>query len=240
MINKQNYLLLLEGEKTEFKLIEKLLASLGFIKTLDSFKSIKNMKSKLQDYKYCVYEKNSTAVHIIKSVFNDIETYLDQKWNAKYDLNLYFGFHFAFISIFLIHDFEQRTIKSFKECYEKFNNIQSGLWLVSIPCIEVLASKKSKPFTGPSNVYKKRVTINMDKLSHYLIDNIEKNSKNFSSFNVDEHPNKLYEEIITKKRDNLNNYFATVFYVFLAEILKLNRLKNNSQILMDEIEKYLK
>lgn len=266
MIN--NYLLIVEGEKTEPELFSRILESYGF--------HVEIVKEKYDvNFPFEVNLKNVSKdkinVLIVQFKQNRIHDFMIKFNKSEEDLGRYFNSEpNYFKAIFLIFDVDHNERKDLEECMNKFNDESSGLLLISSPCIEVLADEMfnlenrcetyqhiKKDYVSKVNerCYKNNKCNSLD----YIVSNfhslvlsfLKKNRDDFDENNVMEHPWKVIQKINElnerknwkdeegKRRSELiYRYFTTVVYVFIAYIHGLTTEVDNYCFVYDFFNKH--
>ena len=247
-----NYLLIVEGSKTEQNIFTSILTKYGFnvIKSnkkvnidnkfyLDRFDLNKDMQNII------VIEGPKNRIHDFLVMYNDKEESIEKYFELASD---------SFKGIFLIYDVDHNDKDDIKLMYNKFSDESSGMLLLSSPCIEVLGEYDLNRVVKYNHLkqYKKELNIyysDKNKMSteEFIIKNFEKlciiflkkNHDEFNEDNIMEHPEMIIDSI-NKYNERINfsgedknksyviyRYFTTVVYVFIAYINGLTRKIDN-------------
>lgn len=263
-MNKK-FLIITEGEVTEPNFLVPLFQKYGLrvLHTKQIDVKINDETTIFTEYQSKMYDKD---IIIAQGPRNRIRDLMKLFKNNSYDLERFFEKSSElFAGIFLIYDVDQTLNDVLEESFNKFNNEQDGLLLISSPCIEVLAHENDFPLTEIkgkhlSKIYKPRIKEYINNkyqcsLQDYLINNFEKNAlkyleqnvNDFNCKNVMEHPGLVISKVnLINKRTLLEDnivevnyrYFTTVIYVCLAYITGLTKEIDNSDILKEVLENH--
>ena len=255
----KKYLIITEGNVTEPNFLVPLFQKYGFSVTEEEQINVRveNVSSIFDKYEIKLDDKN--IIVIAQGPRNRIRDLMLLFENNQYDIEKFFvKSSELFAATFLIYDVDQTLCDQLESAFNKFNNEQSGLLLVSSPCIEVLAHENEfgiAEITGThlSEVYKNKINEYINHKYHislkdYIINNFEKialsyleqNVCEFNSQNIMEHPQLVISKINElNKRTLLSNnsvefnyrYFTTVLYVCFAYVLGLTKEFENASIL---------
>lgn len=257
----RKFLILTEGSVTEPNLLAPLFEKYGFeVKKEEKINIELETKENFEFSKFEVENAKKDLVIIAQGPRNRLKE-LIKLYNTNVRMEKFFTTsRDIFAGIFLIYDVDQTLKDVLTDIFNKLNNEQEGLLLISSPCIEVLAHYeffKDDEISGYhiSQCYKKPLNMAVNNKYHisvdqYLVDNFEKlavfyldkNIKEFKNNNVMEHP-----ELIVKKVNELNErnlisentvelryrYFSTVLYVCFAYILGLTKNEDNAEKIRD-------
>ena len=264
-MNKR-FLIITEGSETEPNIFVDLFKKYGFYVEHESQIKLnvdKENKGIFANYK--LFNSKKDTIIIAQGPRNRIRDLLRLYDNQKHDIERFFTkAKENFSGIFLIYDVDQTLSNDLKEAFNKFNNEQDGLLLVSSPCIEVLAHEEMTNITEISGThlskcYKNQINQYINNTYHmkteeFILKNFEKislkylndNVKELKSNNVMEHPQLIVDKINeynSRKLTTLKEvefhyrYFSTVVYVCFAYILGLTKQINNSRIIKRFLEK---
>lgn len=266
MTNK-NFLIIIEGEKTEKNIMEAVFKKYGFqvecCKKLNlssgDFKSGKEMPFDISSLK-----SELGKVFIMQGERNRLSNWLNVINGATFDYDSALrDFAENFAGVFLLYDVDHNSNEVIECMSEKFKSENDlGLLLLSSPCVEVLSD------TDPEELkvehlkeYKVKRNIQLHKefamgVEEYIIKNFEKlavhyldkNREEFSENNIMEHPRLVVSKInamnVRDFKDEKTGkimvwyrYFTTVIYVCIAYILGLTKEIDNYQIVRDFFEK---
>lgn len=245
-----NYLLIVEGSKTEPNIFSSVLTKYGFNVIVSNKKIDTGYGIELD---YSNFKNNQKNVFIIEGPRNRIHDFL-VLYNKNDSLERALKFaNNSFKGIFLIYDVDHNDEKDIKEMYEKFKDESSGLLLLSSPCIEVLGEYNHDRVVECNRVTEYKSDLNQHycqkygSVEKYIINNFEKlcfyylnkNYEDFKEQNVMEHP-KLIIDLINKYNTRVNyskdskqksyviyRYLTTVVYVFIAYINGLTTKLDN-------------
>lgn len=261
MIN--NYLLIVEGEKTEPELFSRILESYGFHVEIAKEKHDVNLP-----FEVSLKNASKDKINVLIAQFkqNRIHDFMIKFNKSEEDLGRYFNMEpNYFKAIFLIFDVDHNERKDLEECMNKFNDESSGLLLISSPCIEVLADDKffledrCETYYHIKKDYVSKINDCCNKNNkcnalEFIASNfhslalsfLKKNRDDFDENNIMEHPYKVVEKInelnIRKNWKDENDerrseliyrYFTTVIYVFIAYIHGLTSKIDNYSLVYD-------
>lgn len=257
----KKYLIITEGNVTEPNFLVPLFQKYGFSVTKEEQINVRIDNESSDFNKYEIELDDRNIIFIAQGPRNRIRDLMLLFENNQYDIEKFFvKSREVFSGIFLIYDVDQTLCEQLQSAFMKFNNEQSGLLLVSSPCIEVLAHKKELAIdeikgTHLSDVYKNKINEYVNQNYHmsfkeYIINNfekialsyLEKNVCDFNSQNIMEHPQLVIKKINElNKRILLSNnivefnyrYFTTVLYVCFAYVLGLTKEFDNASLLRD-------
>lgn len=247
----KNYLLIVEGKKTEPNVFERVFERYGF--------RVKKGKEPLNITDVGQFEKiefslNQNNVVIIQGPKNRIHDFLLLIEKEDVVVEKLFKYQYAFFnSIFLIYDVDHNDCEDIEKMFNYFNDeTTSGLLLLSSPCIEVLEDynrERREETYHKIEEYKKDINIYWNGLAQdnllanfesTMLHFLEKNQKDFAENNIMEHPrliidkiNKLNERVNCSDKEKSYvryRYFSTVVYVAIA----------NANGLTKEIDNYSK
>lgn len=198
-------------------------------------------------------------IYIIQGPRNRIHDWLKQMKTNEEDFEHFFdSIDGLFAGVFIIYDVDHTSNEELEEMFDKYNNeTDSGLLLLSSPCIEVLADQDSeKTFKGLHlKEYKKSLNSmynnkGFNSAEEYIINHfnelalyfIEKNTEESGINDVMQHPkfvltkiNEMNEReyISNENQPVLYRYFTTVVYVCIAYINGLVKEFDNVQTVKD-------
>lgn len=259
-MNKK-YLIITGGNVTEPNFLVPLFQKYGFKVNKQEQINVRIDNENASFKNYEIELDNRNNIIIAQGPRNRIRDLMLLFNNNKYDLEKFFvKSQELFSGIFLIYDVDQTLKEQLESAFNKFNNEQSGLLLVSSPCIEVLANKNeiiTEEISGThlSKVYKNKINEHINQKYHmtfekYIIENferlaliyLEKNVNDFNSQNIMEHPQLVISKIneLNMRRLTSENvvefkyrYFTTVIYVCFAYVLGLTKEIDNANILKE-------
>lgn len=154
-----------------------------------------------------------------------------------------------FAAVFWIYDVDHTSCENLSKMFNRYNNENDGLLLVSSPCIEILSRPSYKETLEVEHLrqFKAETNVFIDSLYHtnakdYIKNNffklsieyLDKNYIEFKELNIMEHP-----RLIINKINDLNErtntfvkyrYYTTVVYVVVAYILGLTKEIENYEI----------
>lgn len=251
-----NYLILTEGKEMEPDIISEVLKKYGFNIV------IKDQMKEYDDIEVNVNELSNSKnnIVIVQAFKNRLSDLLKTYRKDNVDLDMLYGKNASyFAGIFLLFDVDHTSKEDLIEISNIHNDeTDKGLLLLSSPCIEIMVEPKRSEIIRVSHLKEYKHYINQyvnDGLKYgssakqYIIDNfeelalafLEKNVKEFNSYNIMEHP-----MLIVKKINELNErteelvvyrYFTTVIYVVLAYICGFTKEIDNYQIVKDFLMK---
>lgn len=255
MASVKNYLIIVEGAKTEQSIFEYVLPQYDLNVVIN--------KEKLNndcDFTKTTFSNDKENVIVIEGPKNRIKDVLHCT-ETNTDINRLFEESTIFFAgIFLVYDVDHNDNEILDAAYQKFNNTSDGLLILNVPCVEVLAEYdferifESNEISNYKSIlndyYSKKQGVNaIDYVKQYfnfiMINFLEKNFQEFYEFNsewevedVSLHPfflkemhsrhNEIYSNSFVRFR-----YFATVLYVIIANIKGFFRNSNNYQIVLE-------
>ena len=247
------YLLIVEGEKSEFEIFSKVFERYGF--NVVHADRMKSLDSSLEGFDISELEDNKNNVVIAQAPKNRLGELLKLS-SEQFDFDM--AFRRQFNGVFLIFDVDHTSRTDLEEMIGIHNDeTDKGLLLVSSPCIEILSEpgRKEPIETDHLSTYKKERNIycsDVLRLGHgttkYISDNFEalalqfldQNYKDFSEVNVMEHPQQIIEKINKENertsREVVYRYFTTVVYVVIAVVFGLSREIEN----YESVRRFLK
>ena len=249
-----NYLLIVEGKKTEPNIFEKVLVKYVFnvIKsetpiTVDDEFHFEKTEIKKNEKNVVIIQGPRNRIHDFLILYNEHSDSLERVFsNAMTTVK----------GIFLMYDVDHNDNKDVEEMFNRFPDESSGLLLLSSPCIEVLGEYDYNRSLFYNNLkeYKSDLNIHYNKeygnAENYIVENFEKlcihfldyNYKTYNAPNIMEHPQLIISKInednkrVNYPKDSplksyvIYNYLTTVVYVFLAYINGLTREIDNYEI----------
>lgn len=261
----RNFLLIVEGEKTEKRLFGEILSRYGFHvidikkRKFGDDQSIEFLTSELVD--------GVCNVVIAQGPKNRIRDFIKLFDTRTSDIEKVFSdSRTKFSAIFIIYDVDHTSIDDLNSMFDKFNDETSGLLLLSSPCIEVLSDIDSSGNVFSGNRIREYKTLmnehcnknlkyynsldfiiaNFEKCVLYYLD---KNVSEFQEYNIMEHP-QLVKDMINKinvrkyiskyNHPVIYRYFTTVVYVCIAYIKGLTKEIDNYEIVRVFFENQMK
>lgn len=241
-----NHLILTEGKETEPDILSSVLTKYGFnVVTKKDSKKYEDIELSTQEI-----SNNKDNVIIAKAPRNRLRDLLRYYDKDNVDLDKVFSnsaTHFS--SIFLVFDVDHTSNEDLENIFSIHNDeTDKGLLLVSSPCIEILSetNRDKELHVNHLSEYKKERNIYINDIlkygkstKEYIIDNFEKlviyyldkNTIEFDSYNVSEHPelaiSKINKENTRSEEEVIYRYFTTVIYVAIAKITGLDREMDN-------------
>ena len=259
-----NILLIVEGKKDEKTIFENVFKKYGFrIERVETKFTIKGIRGEFEKFDFSNEEGTIVVLEAPRNRLHGFLKYInDNCGDIERALNYSKSF---FQGIFLIFDVDHNDEIDIITMFEKFNNENDGMLLLSSPCFEVLGDKnqiiKGKKLKHLSE-YKKQLNIFHEKnhkcntleyiirkFDNLILEVVERNTQELDSKNVMEHP-QLIIDLINKhnERYNSNNeelsyvvyrYFTTVIYVAIAYAHNLTIEIDNVDIVKSFFKKYL-
>lgn len=254
---KDNYLLVVEGTKTEKNIFQNVLEKYGFnVIDVKEKLDVENV-GQLESLEFSNERKN---VIMIQGPKNRIHDFL-KMYNEKED-SIEKAFSLSstkFKGIFLMYDVDHNDQTDIEEMFAKFQDESSGMLLLSSPCIEVLGEYDFHQEARFNHLkeYKSRLNTKYNiegynSVEDYIIKNFDEacikfldlNYKEFNEPNIMEHPSLIIKSIAKNERINypknrkeesyvIYRYFTTVVYVFVAYINGLTSEIENYKIVRD-------
>lgn len=252
-MKSKKYLAIVEGSKTEYKILKSVLENQNFVVSNKSEINFKNTNR----FNLNIFTQDNIDIFILSSAQSRIHDVLINIDKNSDDIEKFFGFTSNYFNgIFLIFDVEHNDCDDLEKMFKNFNDENSGLLLISSPCIEVLGDLKREEFECYD--IKKEYThkLNADYDSQYkcsiesfiikyfenlVLFYLKDNRDRFEENNIMEHP-RLVVDLVNKEniRDNSNGknychirYFTTVIYVMIAYINGLTKEIDNFQLVYD-------
>ncbi|MBE6130098.1 MAG: hypothetical protein E7183_00025 [Erysipelotrichaceae bacterium] len=244
----KNYLLIVEGEVTESTIFEYIFNKLGY--SVNKIEGRLTLSNDFKDLTVKSLIEDKDSVTIIQGPKNRINELIKLFENEQYDIKRIFtNLNINFAAVFWIYDVDHTSCENLSKMFNRYNNENDGLLLVSSPCIEILSRPEYndvlevehlKQFKSATNVYidnlyhtnaKDYIKENFFKLS---IEYLDRNYLEFKELNIMEHPG-----LIINKINNLNErtdtwvkyrYYTTVVYVVVAYILGLTKEIENYEL----------
>ena len=252
---RMKYLLLVEGAKTEINIFQRVLERYGMIvvrqRQLESFSDLKDV-----DLNEIELQGRNGIVLIVQAPRNRLGDLLKYYERENVDLHLAFGGRDTpFNGVFLVFDVDHTSKEELDFMFRNHcDETDSGLLLISSPCIEVMSEPDRRQELKTDHLWKYKHQRN-DFISNtlklgvsteqYISDNFERlavsfldqNKREFNDSNVMNHPEEVIR-LVNERNDRTENevvyrYFTTVVYVIFACILRLNVQIDNYQALRD-------
>lgn len=247
-----NFLFVVEGEDAEHKIIENIFLKLNYqthsVKTKDELTTR-------------VLESNGSNIFIIQGPKNRIHNILTQ--HTKIDsFPVHFNIDKYINKCFIIYGADYNEYNVLTRFFDKFNDENEGILLISNPCIEVLADTVFDTHTGEATKYKLKLREQLlksnpqslqnksvldyinDNIGELLLNQMKRNQSLFNEPNINLHPQLAINSI----SNNLPDYekgqhkfeiLLTVLYVSIGHIFDLLRPFDNYQMVYGFIEKWL-
>lgn len=256
-----HYLLLVEGIKTEIHIFEKILSRYGLNVVryghLSSFSELQNIPLEIT-----VLESASDNVIIAQAPRNRLKDLLHYYKVENIDLHFAFGGRDnLFNGIFLIFDVDHTPVDVLDQMFSiHCDETDSGLLLLSSPCIEILSEPERKDELHLAHLsdYKKNrnryfsdtlhLGVNaMDYIAEHFeelaIHFLDKNYYESGDANVMNHPQFVVGRIncLNDRNDYevVYRYFTTTVYVLIACVFRLNLQLENYQLLRDFLMEHM-
>lgn len=253
-----NYLVVVEGEKTEKSILKIILERYGFNFISCNEKLDVQEIGRFTKIDFANKKDNIVVIQGPKTRIHDFLLYFRK--NPNIDTEHIFNFKTCFFKgIFIVYDVDHNDEEDIEEMFSIFDDeFNNGLLLLSSPCIEVIGDEDFEIKRGRW----KHVTEYKHELNKYCYDHfnhgieehiknnfskemlrlLSKNHKEFKNNNVMEHPQEIIEfinknNIRHNEKNNtyvLYKYFSSVFYVILAFIAGKTREIDN----FEEVKKY--
>lgn len=249
-----NYLLIVEGAKAEYAVFEKVFLRYGF--NIIAEKQMHSFDSFVDCFDTTAFSDSRDNIVIAQGPKNRISELLRTD-SMNFDFSN--AFQRKFNGVFLIYDVDHTSQEDLKQMMSiHADETDSGLLLVSSPCIEILSEPgRTVPIdVDHLSTYKRERNSFVNNTLHYgknaidyIADNFEKlalffldqNYREFDEPNIMEHPHliidKINEKNIRTPDHVVYKYFTTVIYVVLACILGLTREIDNYGIVKSYFEK---
>ena len=247
-----NYLLIVEGAKAEHSLFEMVFKRYGF--NILHSQQMKSFDSFINQFDSFELSDSKDNIVIAQAPRNRLGELLRSD-SSQVDFDL--AFRKKFNSIFLIFDVDHTDNNDLEEMLRiHCDESDSGLLLVSSPCIEIMSepNRKEELETDHLTKYKKERNVyfcDTQRLGYGAIEYIARNferlsleflRQNYNDFNepnIMEHPRLVIEMI---NRHNIRTdshvkyrYFTTVLYVVIASVFGLTKEIEN----YDVVERFL-
>lgn len=254
-----NYLILTEGKETEPDVISEVLKKYGFnIVRCHQIKEYDKIEIDINEL-----SNNKNNIVIAQALRNRLSDLLKIYRKENVDLDLLYGSSATyFAGVFLLFDVDHTSNEELIEIASIHNDeTDKGLLLLSSPCIEIMAEPNRTEIIEVDHLkeYKSEINKRIDMQlkngytsKQYIINNFEelalafldKNAKEFGSYNVMEHPmliiNKINELNVRSNEHVVYRYFTTVIYVVLAYICGLTKEINNYETIKNFLKKNTK
>lgn len=244
----KNYLLIVEGEVTESTIFEYIFNQLGY--SVNKIEGKLALSNDFNDLTVKSLTEEKDMVTIIQGPKNRINKLIKLFENEQYDVKRIFNdLNILFAAVFWIYDVDHTSCENLSKMFNRYNNENDGLLLVSSPCIEILSRPSYKETLEVEHLrqFKAETNVFIDSLYHtnakdYIKNNffklsieyLDKNYIEFKELNIMEHP-----RLIINKINDLNErtntfvkyrYYTTVVYVVVAYILGLTKEIENYEI----------
>lgn len=257
----RNYLLIVEGQKTEKNIFESIFKGCD----INVFKCEKiDLKYEKENFFAGAYTiSKNDKVYLIQGPRNRIHDWLKLMNTEHEDFERFFdGLNEQFAGVFIIYDVDHTSKEDLEAMFNKYNDeTDAGLLLPSSPCIEVLADIEHTDELQCESLktYKSKMNINCDasyksSAEKFIMENffdlalfyIRKNTRESGLVNIMEHPefvvsmiNRKNERTIDEqgKKSVYYRYFTTVVYVCVAYILGLVKEFDNANLVIEFFEK---
>lgn len=244
----KNFLLIVEGIKTEPTIFETIFTDLGYRVIIEGERL--NLSSEFKDLAKKTLGTKKDNVVIIQGPKNRINELITLFEDSTNDINRIFDdFKVLFSGIFWIYDVDHTSNESLIKMLNRYQSETEGMLLVSSPCIEVLAIpnfneevilEHLKQFKTIANILceknfkcnaREHIIKNFYNLAVIVLD---KNVNDFNEENILEHPNlvinKINKENKRTSKTVVYRYYTTVIYVAVAYILGLTKEINNYKV----------
>lgn len=245
-------LLVVEGSVTEPTIFKYIFEKYGY-------KFVNMMDNDWIAYKVDISENKT--IYLIQGDRNRLNEFLNEY--SEYDtLSQKYGIDDVVALNYIIYDFDYVTKDKMKELQKKFTSPQEGELLLSNPCIEVIAEKDfDYVHDNHSSFYKKRIkkiltdekyrsiegvklieSYVCENFEDLMINHIKRNCEVFETNNVNEHPSKLIEHvmstnIIDEEKEFFRFYYlSTVIYVAIADLEGLTKDIDNANNVIEYFE----
>lgn len=250
-----NYLLLVEGAKTEINIFQRVLERYGMKvvsrSQLQSFSDLRDI-----DLDRIELQGEKGVVLIVQAPRNRLSDLLRYYERADVDLHIAFGGRDTpFNGVFLVFDVDHTSREDLIRMFSTHNDeTDKGLLLISSPCIEIMTEpgRTEELKTDHLRKYKHQrndYISNTLKLGisaeQYISDNFEKlavdfldqNRTEFNDTNVMNHPEEVIRLVNERnertEEEVVYRYFTTVVYVLFACVFGLNVQIDNYDALRD-------
>lgn len=170
------------------------------------------------------------------------------------ELPKYYGIEDYISNIFIIYDVDSAKYLDIIKKYNKYNDSdESGLLVLSNPCIEALADQKHIAHIGTPDKYKEYIakTLNIDKnnlceyiqnnLIELLIFQIKYNIEKTGSYCIYDHLRYNYRNLeanIIDKVKNINTYpyIFAMFYHIISDVFNYTYTKEGIKLLLIKLD----
>ena len=239
-----NYLLLVEGARTEINIFQSVLERYGMKvvrhSQLQSFSDLNDV-----DLDGIELQGEKGVVLIAQAPRNRLSDLIKYYEREKVDLHFAFGGrNTPFNGIFLVFDVDHTSKEDLNKMFDKHcDETDAGLLLISSPCIEIMTEPERTEELKTDHLWKykhQRNTFLSDTLKQgtsaeqYISDNFEelavsfldRNRREFDDTNVMNHPEEVIR-LVNERNDRteeevIYRYFTTVVYVLFACVFRLN------------------
>ena len=239
-----NYLLLVEGARTEINIFQRVLERYGMKvirhSQLQSFSDLKDV-----DLDGIELQGEKGVVLIAQTPRNRLSDLIKYYEREKVDLHFAFGGRSTpFNGVFLVFDVDHTSKEDLNKMFVNHKDeTDSGLLLISSPCIEIMTEPERTEELKTDHLWKYKKQRNAyisDTLKlgtnaeQFISDNFEdlavsfldRNRLEFDDNNVMNHPEEVIQ-LVNERNDRTEKevtyrYFTTVVYVLFACIFRLN------------------
>lgn len=249
------YLLIVEGERTEKHIFQRVLERYGMVVDVQGRISTYAELGELELAETELH-RGDDHVLIVQAPKNRLGELLKLYGEEDFELSFRFGKRESpFNFIFLIFDVDHTSNKDLEEIFRLHQDeTDTGLLLLSSPCIEVMSDpgRRKELAVDHLRTYKKERNICINdtmllgcSVEEYIANNFEalavffldQNCRDFHDDNVMNHPAEVVE-MVNRYNDRTSanvvyRYFTTVIYVVLACVFGLQRQVDNSGILRE-------
>ena len=244
----KNYLLIVEGQLTEPTIFEYIFKKLGY--SVNKIEGKLSLSNDFNDLIVKLLIEDKDSVTIIQGPKNRINELIKLFENEHYDIKRIFNnLNINFTAVFWIYDVDHTSCENLSKMFNRYNNENDGLLLVSSPCIEILSRPKYNDILEVKhlNQFKAETNVYIDNLYHtnakdYIKENffklsieyLDRNYIEFKEQNIMEHPGLIINKI-NQQNERTDTwvkyrYYTTVVYVVVAYILGLTKEIENYEI----------
>lgn len=250
----KNILLVVEGSKTEHKILGTIFKKYGFEVVIKP--AINKDLSQNNELTIHEYSNSKDIITIVTGPHSRLKYILSTYDKNTDNFERFLNFtNQNFTATFFIYDVDHTSKEELTAVFNNLNDESSALLLVSSPCIEIISDinrylpiqvEHIKLYKSERNIYchsnykmnnEEYIISNFERLILYYL---EQNFNDFKEENIMEHPflviNKINEENERSEETVNYRYFTTVIYVCIAFALGLTKEINNYQTVYNFFE----
>lgn len=244
----KNFLLIVEGKKTEPTIFETIFRDLGYSVIKEDKKL--SLSSEFSDLKSKTLQSTKDNIVIVQGPKNRIDELITFFEDNSNDIQRIFtNLKITFSGVFWIYDVNHTSSENLTKMFNMYQSEDTGMLLVSSPCIEVMAVPNFNEELILEHLKQYKAIVNtfcelnykchakeyiIKKFYKLAVEILDKNVKEFNEENILEHPRLIITKINKENYRTLTTviyrYYTTVVYVAVAFVLGLTKEINNYQI----------